>query len=133
MWCRGIRGAITVPENSKESIMAATKRLLQEMVQANGIEVDDIASIIFTTTPDLNATFPAAATRELGWPRHLALLCTHEMNVPGSLPRCVRVLMLANSEKSPDGIVHVYLEEATKLKQTHRDNWEAANDCNHEV
>jgi len=114
--CRGIRGAITVPANNKESIIAATKELLKEMVQANGIEVDDIASIIFTTTSDLNAEFPAAATRELGWPQQLALLCTHEMDVPGSLPRCLRILMLINTEKRTEKIRHIYLGEAKNLK-----------------
>ena len=117
MSCRGIRGAITVPANNKESIIAATKELLKEMVQANGIEVDDIASIIFTTTSDLNAEFPAAATRELGWPQQLALLCTHEMDVPGSLPRCLRILMLINTEKRTEKIRHIYLGEAKNLKK----------------
>jgi chorismate mutase len=114
--CRGIRGAITVPANNKESIIAATKELLKEMAQANSIKVDDIAAIFFTTTPDLNAEFPAAATRELGWPQHLALLCGHEMSVPTALPHCLRVLMLVNTEKGPEEIMHVYLGEAKKLK-----------------
>jgi chorismate mutase len=114
--CRGIRGAITIPANNKESIIAATKELLKKMVQANGIKVDDIAAIFFTTTSDLNAEFPAAATRELGWPQHLALLCGHEMNVPNDLPRCLRILMLVNTEKGPEEIVHIYLGEAKKLK-----------------
>lgn len=116
MWCRGIRGAITVPANNKESIVAATKELLKEMVRANGIGVDDIASIIFTTTSDLNAEFPAAATRELGWPQQLALLCTHEMDVPGSLARCLRILMLINTEKRAEEIAHIYLREAKNLR-----------------
>jgi chorismate mutase len=114
--CRGIRGAITIPANNKESIIAATKELLKKMVQANGIKVDDIAAFFFTTTSDLNAEFPAAATRELGWPQHLALLCGHEMNVPNDLPRCLRILMLVNTEKGPEEIVHIYLGEAKKLK-----------------
>ena len=117
MCCRGIRGAITVPVNNKESIIAATKELLKEMVQANGIEIGEIAAIFFTTTSDLNAEFPAAATRELGWPRHLALLCGHEINVPNSLPRCLRILMLVNTEKAADEIEHVYLGEAKKLRE----------------
>lgn len=117
MWCRGIRGAITVPDNDRENIMTATKRLLQEMLQANRFELDDIAAILFTTTPDLNAEFPAAATRELGWSQHIAQICGHEMNVPGSLPRCLRILMLVNTEKKADEIAHVYLEEARKLKE----------------
>jgi chorismate mutase len=114
--CRGIRGAITVPANNKKNILAAAKKLLTEMAKANKIETKDIAAIFFTTTPDLNAEFPAAATRELGWPSNLALLCGHEMNVPDALPRCLRVLMLVNTEMRPDKIIHVYLREAKKLK-----------------
>ncbi len=116
MDCRGIRGAITIPLNNKQSIIDATKALLQEMVQANDIETKDITAILFTTTADLNAEFPAAATREMDWPHHLALLCGHEMNVPNSLPHCLRVLMLANTEKTADEIRHIYLGEAKKLK-----------------
>jgi len=114
--CRGIRGAITVSANNKESILAATGKLLVEMAQANKIEIKDIAAIFFTTTPDLNAEFPASATRELGWPSNLALLCGHEMNVPNDLPRCLRILMLVNTEKRSEEITHVYLGEAKKLK-----------------
>jgi chorismate mutase len=114
--CRGIRGAITVPANNKESIIAATKELLKKMVQTNSIEVDDIAAIFFTTTSDLNAEFPAAATRELGWPSNLALLCGHELNVPNDLSHCLRILMLVNTEKGPEEIVHIYLGEAKRLK-----------------
>ena len=116
MQCRGIRGATAVSANNKESILAATKELLKEMVQANSIKVDDIAAIIFTTTPDLNAEFPATATRELGWPSNLALLCGHEINVPNDLPHCLRILMLVNSEKGPEEITHVYLGKAQGLK-----------------
>jgi chorismate mutase len=114
--CRGIRGATIVSANNKESILAAAKKLLTEMTKANKIEIKDIAAIFFTTTPDLNAEFPAAATRELGWPSHLALICGHEMNVPNALPHCLRILMLANTEKGPEEIIHVYLGEAKKLK-----------------
>lgn len=116
MQCRGIRGAITVPANNKENIIAATKELLKKMTDANDVNIDDIAAIFFTTTPDLNAEFPAVATRELGWPQHLALLCGHEMTVPNDLPRCLRILMLVNTEKEPEKITHVYLGEAKKLK-----------------
>ena len=116
MQCRGIRGAITVSANNKESILAATGKLLKEMAQANSVKVDDIAAILFTTTPDLNAEFPASATRELGWPQHLALLCGHEMNVPTDLSRCLRILMLVNTERGPAEIIHVYLGKAKRLK-----------------
>jgi len=105
-----------VSANNKESILAATGKLLKEMAQANKIEIKDIAAIFFTTTPDLNAEFPASATRELGWPSNLALLCGHEMNVTNDLPRCLRILMLVNTEKGPEEIAHVYLGEAKKLK-----------------
>jgi chorismate mutase len=114
--CRGIRGAISVSANNKKNILAATKKLLTEMTKANKIEIKDIAAIFFTTTPDLDAEFPAAATRELGWPSNLALLCGHEMSVPNALPRCLRVLMLVNTKKGPEKILHVYLGEAKKLK-----------------
>jgi chorismate mutase len=114
--CRGIRGAITVSANSKESILAATKKLLLRMAKANKIETCDIGAILFTTTPDLNAEFPAAAARELGWPSNLALLCGHEMSVPDALPRCLRVLMLVNTEMGSDEITHVYLGHAKNLK-----------------
>ena len=116
MHCRGIRGAISVSANNKKNILAAAKKLLTKMTKANKIEIKDIAAIFFTTTPDLDAEFPAAATRELGWPSSLALLCGHEMNVPHALPRCLRVLMLVNTEKEPGEIIHIYLGEAKKLK-----------------
>lgn len=116
MQCRGVRGAITVSANNKKGILAATKKLLTKMAKANKIETKDIAAIFFTTTPDLDAEFPAAATRELGWPYNLALLCGHEMNVPGALPRCLRILMLVNTERGSHEITHVYLGEANKLK-----------------
>jgi len=114
--CRGIRGAITVSANKERSILTATEELLLEMTQANKIEIKDIAAIFFSTTSDLNAEFPAAATRQLGWPPNLALLCGHEMNVPNDLPRCLRILMLVNTEKGPDEIIHVYLGKASGLK-----------------
>ena len=116
MQCCGIRGAITVSANNKRSILDATGKLLVEMVRVNKIEIKDIAAIFFTTTPDLNAEFPASATRELGWPSNLAMLCGHEMNVPNDLPRCLRILMLVNTEREPEEIVHVYLGAAKKLK-----------------
>jgi chorismate mutase len=115
LWCRGIRGAITVSENTREAIMAASKELLQNIIEANEVDMSDVACIIFTTTPDLDAAFPAAAARELGWTQ-VALLCGHEMDVPGSLPRCLRVMMLLNTNKKNDEIVHVYLGGAEILR-----------------
>jgi chorismate mutase len=115
MKCRGIRGATTVDTNTGEDILAAARELLQEMIQANGFEEEDIASIHFTTTPDLNATFPAAAARELGLTQ-VPMLCGHEMNVPGSLPMCLRILVLINTEKSAGNIVHTYIKGAKELR-----------------
>ena len=101
--------------NTREDILAATKELLQEMVMANGVEEEDVACILFTTTPDLNAEFPAVAARELGFSQ-MALLCGHEMGVPGGLPRCLRVLILFNTEKGAKDIVHVYIRGAKGLR-----------------
>jgi chorismate mutase len=117
-WCRGIRGAITVAENTREAILEATRELLLRLIEANQIVADDVASAIFTTTPDLDAEFPALAARELGW-RDTALLCGHEMNVPGSLPRCIRVLIHWNTSRSASEVVHVYLREAQSLRPDH--------------
>ncbi len=116
MWCRGIRGATTVAANTREDILAATRELLQKMIEANGVEKDAVTCVQFTTTPDLDAEFPAVAARQLGW-TEAALLCGHEMNVPGSLPRCLRILMLFNTEKKAEEIVHVYMKGAEVLKQ----------------
>jgi chorismate mutase len=104
-----------VPQNSKDAIIAASKELLQQMVNANGVKVDDVACILFTTTPDLNAGFPAAAARELGW-LQVALLCSQEMDVPDGFPRCLRVLMLFNTEKRNEDMVHVYLRGTEILR-----------------
>ncbi len=115
MWCRGIRGATTADANTKEGIVAATKELLREMISSNEVQEEDLACILFTTTHDLNAEFPAVAARELGLTR-VALMCGHEMDVPGSLPMCLRILMLFNTEKSSDEIVHVYNKGAQGLR-----------------
>lgn len=113
--CRGVRGATTVPENTREAILEETRRLLALMIRLNGIEAEDVASAIFTTTPDLNAEFPALAARQLGW-WDVPLLCGHEMNVPGQLPRVVRILVHWNTTKRQDEIVHVYLGDAAQLR-----------------
>ena len=123
MWCRGIRGAITVSENTEAAIIAATKELLQCMIKLNDVEISDMACILFTTTSDLNAAFPAAAARALGWTR-VPLLCGHEMNVPGSLPRCLRVLVLFNTDKRNEEIVHVYLGGAETLRDEGERTWQ---------
>ena len=113
--CLGIRGAITAEENSKEAILSATDQLLREMVVANKIEIDQVAAVFFTTTEDLNACFPAVAARQMGWD-HIALICGHEMSVPDGLSMCIRVLILVNTEKGHDDMLHVYLKEAKGLR-----------------
>lgn len=115
MSCRGMRGATSVGENSEREIIAATRTLLERMVSANGIATEDIASVIFTTTPDLNAAYPARAARDLGW-TDTPLLGAQEIDVPNSLPRCVRVLILWNTDRSIDQITHVYLGAAAALR-----------------
>ena len=112
----GIRGATTADENSKESIYSATTDLLKRIVEANDIHVDDVAACFFTTTEDLNADFPAlAARREMGWD-FVALLCGHEMNVPGGQERCIRVMILVNTDKQPHELKRIYLREAANLR-----------------
>ncbi len=115
MMCRGVRGATTVTENTREAVLAATRELLQKMIEANGIEPDTVASVIFTTTPDLNAEFPAVAARQLGWYDH-ALLCGHEMAVPGALGKCIRILIHWNTTKKIDEIKHIYINGAESLR-----------------
>jgi chorismate mutase len=115
MKCRGIRGATTVDANTKQSIYASTKELLREMIKANDIDKDDMASIIFTATDDLNAAFPAKAAREMGI-LNIPLLCSREINVPNSLQSCLRILILFNTNKKPDDIKHIYLKGAADLR-----------------
>lgn len=116
MAVRGIRGATTVENNSREEILTATKELLRELVAANSLKIEEIASILFTLTSDLNAEFPAVAAREIGW-QDTPLICAKEIEVPGSLPKCVRVLMQVNSSKEQKEIKHVYLKKAGNLRR----------------
>ena len=113
--CRGIRGATTVEANTAEDILEATSDLLRALVALNDLRPDDIASAIFTTTPDLNATFPALAREGLDW-SEVPLLCGHEMAVPGALERVVRVLLHVNTARSAADIRHVYLKGARDLR-----------------
>jgi chorismate mutase len=115
MPCRGIRGATTVEVNTAAAILAATRELLDCIVEANGLQVEDVASALFTATDDLSAAFPAQVARELGW-RHVALLDAQEIPVPDSLPRCVRVLIHWNTDRPQAAIRHVYLHGAASLR-----------------
>ena len=112
---RGIRGATTVQENTPEAILEATTELLTELMRANHFEVGDVASAFFTTTRDLNAEFPAVAANRMGW-TDVALLCGHEMEIPGSLAMCLRVLLHVNSDKQQHDMKHIYLRGAKVLR-----------------
>ncbi len=115
MATRGVRGAITVKKNEKDAIVFATEMLLEKIISVNKIKVEDIAAAIFSVTSDLTKEFPAIAAREMGW-LYTPLMCTNEIDIEGSLKKCIRVLLLINSEKSQDKIKHVYLDEARKLR-----------------
>ena len=114
-YCRGVRGAITVEANTADAILSATRELLEAMVEANEIEVDDIGSVFFSTTSDHNAEFPAVAARQLGW-IDAPILCSHEMAVPHGLPMVLRVLIMWNTPRSAREIKHVYLRDAWQLR-----------------
>jgi len=113
---RGIRGAITVEEDTPEQIHAATRKLLGEIIARNRIQDhSELAALIFTVTEDLVSAFPAEAARHLGMNR-VPLLSAREVPVPGSLPRVIRILALWNTSSPPEDIQHVYLGEAQKLR-----------------
>lgn len=112
---RGVRGATTVAHNEAEEILEATSALLRELVSRNGIVPEEIASVFFTLTDDLDSEFPAKAARLMGW-RHVPLMDAREIPVPGSLPRCIRVLLLWNTEIPQQEIVHVYQRDARALR-----------------
>ena len=115
MTTRGVRGATTVDADAEELIIEATRELLREMILANHIRPEEIAAAFFTVTEDLTAAFPAKAARLLGW-RHVPLLDAQEIPVPDSLPRCIRVLLLWNTDTPQDAVKHIYQEEAQKLR-----------------
>lgn len=112
---RGVRGAITVEANTAEAIREATRTLLTEMTSANQICTEEIAAVIFTLTPDLDAAFPAEGARQMGW-NAVPLLSSTEIAPPGALGRCLRVLMLVNTPKPQGEIAHVYLRGAEVLR-----------------
>ncbi len=115
-WVRGIRGATTVDADEPDLILDATRELLEAMLDANGIDAFEvIASIFFTTTPDLCSTFPAEAARALGM-NMVPLICNQEIPVPNRLRRCVRVMMQVNTQKGQEEMRHIYLREARTLR-----------------
>ncbi len=115
MTVRGIRGATTVAEDTAGAILEATEELVREIVAENGFRPEDVASALFTVTPDLHAEFPAAAARRMGWTM-VPLLNFTEIGVPGRLERCIRVLIHVNTERGQNEMMHVYLREAVALR-----------------
>lgn len=113
--CRGVRGATTAVANTAEDILEVTEELLRVVIALNELDPEHVASVIFTTTPDLTATFPALAARSIGW-TEVPLMCAHEMAVPGSLQKCVRVMIHVNTTRSAAEIRHVYLKGARELR-----------------
>lgn len=113
--CRGVRGATTANANTADAILSATRELLIELIRRNDIRQEDVASVIFTTTPDLTAEYPAVAARQLGW-HEAALMCMQELNVPTGLRRCIRILIHWNTTRSLSEIQHVYIRGAVNLR-----------------
>ncbi len=115
MFCRGIRGATTVEHNEREAMLAATGELLQTIIQRNELRIEDIASVLFTVTDDLDAVFPAVAARSLGW-TEVPLMCAREIPVDNSLGKCIRVLLHVNTMRSAADMQHVYMGGAVSLR-----------------
>jgi chorismate mutase len=114
--CLGLRGATTADANTKSAIVGATEELLKELVAANGLAESDVAAVFFTSTADLNAEFPPVALRvKMGW-QATALLTSPEIAVPGAHQRVIRVMMLVNTDRSKDELVHLYLKGAKDLR-----------------
>ncbi|MHB8158658.1 MAG: chorismate mutase [Desulfocucumaceae bacterium] len=114
---RGIRGATTVEKNHSAEILESTRELLSHIVSENNIDTEDIAAAFFTVTDDLNAEFPATAAREfMGW-THVPMLCGNEIDIPGRLKKCIRVMVIVNTEKTQKELKHIYLKGATTLRK----------------
>jgi chorismate mutase len=115
MRVRAARGAIVVPEDSAEAVLASTARLVETLLERNAVVAEDLISILFTATDDLRSAFPAEAARRLGLGR-IPLMCAREIPVLGSMPSVVRVLMHFHTQREMDDVVHVYLDGAESLR-----------------
>ena len=113
--CRGIRGATRASGNTAEEIYGATKELLSELIEANHLEEPNVAMVFFTVTEDLDAVFPAAAARQLGW-NTTALMCAREIPVPGSMQGCIRILILYNTDTPQSEVTNIYLNGTDALR-----------------
>ncbi|AIE60543.1 chorismate mutase [Bacillus methanolicus MGA3] len=113
---RGLRGAITVKENTEEEIISATERLLRQMIEKNNLQPNDVASVFFSVTDEISATFPARALRLFeGW-AYVPVMCMREISVPSALTHCIRVMMHVNTDKAQDEMNHIYLDGAVILR-----------------
>jgi len=113
---RGFRGATTVTENDATEILRETKKLIVEMVQANSIQAEQISHVLFSVTDDLDDAFPAKAAREMdGW-KHVPVMCMKEIDVPNSLPKCIRVMLVAKTRLNQAEVRHIFLNDAIKLR-----------------
>ena len=116
MTVRGVRGATTAVERTQEAVIEATVELVDALVAANGINPIDIAAAYFTASPDLFVVYPASAARMNGWDT-VPLLSAQEIAVPGGQERCIRILILWNTDKSQTEIKHLYLRETRDLRK----------------
>lgn len=113
---RGVRGATTTEENDEKQILSATEEVVAQMIKENNISPEQVAQVLITVTPDLNATFPAKALRSFdGW-TYVPVMCATEINVPGALQKCIRIMMTVNTDKLQTEITHVYLKNAKQLR-----------------
>ncbi len=115
LMCRGIRGATRADDNTPDAILAATQQILEQLIQHNDLHQEEVAAVFFTSTPDLSAEFPAVAARQIGW-TEVALLGSQEIAHTYALTRCIRVLILVNTSKGPDELVHLYLKGTENLR-----------------
>ncbi|MBM7552468.1 chorismate mutase [Thalassobacillus pellis] len=113
---RGIRGATTVRDNDSEEIIDHSYNLIKEMIDANDVKAEDVVSVLFSATPDLNQAFPAKSLRKLkGW-TFVPVMCMQEIDVPDSLGKCIRVMMTVQTKAGQEEIEHIYHHEARKLR-----------------
>lgn len=115
MRIRALRGAIKVEGDEKEEIIESTREVLEGLLERNGVDSDDIITVIFTATDDLHSEFPAVAMRRMGL-SHIPCLCARELDIKGALTECVRVLMFVYTDKDKNQLRHVYLREARQLR-----------------
>ena len=113
---RGIRGAITIKNDTEAEIFAAVRWMVTEMCRHNGVKPDDIGACIFSATDDITAAFPATGARQIPGFDLVPLFDAREMSVAGSMPLCIRALLLVDTDKKPDEIRHVYLNDAANLR-----------------